>query len=90
MSEIFPDPVPNDAETHGRFPLFEGLDEDGDGRDMTVLLRIHGGIVERGSVLDERGEGVRKAEVDDRFRVGLDDCAEGGNSGPEFGVGRDG
>lgn len=69
---------------HGRFPVFEGLDEDRDCGDVTVLFRVHRVVVERGGVLDEGRERMREAQVDDRFRVSLDDLRrrrEGGSAG---------
>ncbi len=53
-------------------PGLEGLDEDDDGRDVAVLLRVHRAEVERVGVLDQRREGRVHAQVNQAFRVSLD------------------
>jgi len=68
--------------THSSPPFFQRLDEDDDRRNVSVLLRVHGGVVELVGVLDESGEGGVDAEVDEGFGVGFDDCsgASGGSA----------
>lgn len=61
--------------THRRLPFLERLDQDDDGGDVRVRGRVHRRIVVRVGVLDERRERVREAEIDDGFRMRLDDCA---------------